>query len=438
VDGRATEIYDLKAEIDRLTDQLAQGDSATAELKDGWRREIDRNRAEHQAQLAALGGEFQLKQQNLENSLAEERQRIAEYQRQVDLSGQRHVNLETELEKGRRELEVAATETMELRSRLEDLQRQRQTDLAAVAQQSEQARLALDAELTAARHELQEKAWAAAQQQAALENLALAHKSQIQTLEAKIAYEQQSIKERDVALERSRSQARLLEQRVEEMAAERQQAELTAVNRAVQIKEEYGVRIADLERQLARKASELLERGTAQSEHESTLRREIDRLVHESGEKNQILQNRNEELVRVKADLDMLQEQHRALESAATQNEAAISADSERMRSEFQAQLALLQAELSQKEWAIEERQALLHGLEQNYRQEIDSLRQRIAELEEKGAEEKHDFVLGDPVPSQDKLEGTRANGDEPFASDHQRRWHTGFGWKRRWKTSEA
>jgi chromosome segregation ATPase len=446
VDSRATEIHDLKTEIDRLTDQLTQGHSATVELKDGWQQQLDAKLIEHEAQITAVRIEHQFKQQNLETSLAEERQRIAEYQQQVESLRQRSANLESELEKRRRELETAAAQSMELRSRLEELEKQKRTDLAAAVQESEQARLNLDAELSAARRELQAKTWAAAQQQATLENLALAHKSQIQALEAKIAQEQESVKDREVALEKSRSQVRLLEQRFEQVTAERQQAELATVNRAVQIKEEYGVRIADLERQLAQKASELLEHGLAQSEHEASLKREIDRLVHESREKNQILQDRNDELVQAKGDLDTLREQFHALELATTESEALVAADRERLQTEFQAQLALLQAELSQKEWALEEQRAATSTIEQQLREKVETTRQQMADNENQVKELTDKFVLGvDTLTNEqrerfkqydDTIRAVISDADPSFPASENRRWRSRFSWKRRWKSS--
>lgn len=182
----------------------------------------------------------------------------------------------------------------------------------------------------------------------------------------------------------------------------------------------------------------------SQSDLEQNLRREIDRLIREAQERNQILQNRNDEVVRVKAELDGLQERFSQTESGAAEAEAAWSGESERMRVEFQAQLALLQAELSQKEWALEERQATAHGLEQHYREEIDSLRQQLTQKETIKVGDKGEFVLGEPEPhslQETRFEaGSQAKpGDEESSpSNHHRRWHSGFGWKRRWKSSDS
>ena len=189
---------------------------------------------------------------------------------------------------------------------------------------------------------------------------------------------------------------------------------------------------------------ESLSQGNAEMEggtHEQSLRDEVNRLIREAQEKNQILQNRNEELVRVKAELDRLYERMNQLESSRSETVNALRDDSERMRTEFQAQLAFLQAELSQKEWTIEERQAAARGQEQKLRQEIESLRQQLVESKTDKPHDADAFVFGEPragdlreqhfegIGSGDRLEGYTGT----FA--HRRRWQSGFGWKRRWRS---
>ena len=175
-------------------------------------------------------------------------------------------------------------------------------------------------------------------------------------------------------------------------------------------------------------------------EMEQSLRREIERLVHEAEEKNQILQNRNDELVTVKATVDALQERLSAAETTTAGKEAAAEVELERMRSEFQAQLALLQAELSQKDWALQEREAMSQSLEQNYRHEIDSLRRRLDEEKSRNVSATEEFTMGemplDPAPDVPLKSQVH---EHPVDSPAQgRRWHTDFAWKRRWKASET
>jgi predicted nucleic acid-binding Zn-ribbon protein len=170
-----------------------------------------------------------------------------------------------------------------------------------------------------------------------------------------------------------------------------------------------------------------------------SLRAELDQVRREAQEKHEILQSRNDELVRVKADLDRVQGRLRQMESAAAGAQDTLSAESEHMRVEFQAQLALLQAELSQKQWAFEERLAKARGREQELQREIEKLRVLLRQGEARAAGER-DFVFDEPgagIAAEGDFE-LNENGVAParasgFAA--HRRWHTGFAWKRRWRS---
>jgi len=438
---RQMELSAAEREQNQVRSQL-EAELATA------RTELQQNAsmvAQHQAAIAALQNEYQIKQTSQDNALAQERQRVAELTLQIGEFERQKAAIETQLQERQQGHETVAVEAAALRSRLDELETRRQMELSGAEQEQNQIRSQLETELTAARSELQQKAWALAQHQAALENLALAHKDQIQKLEGKITEQQNGIKGRNLELERSQSQARLLEQHIEELSTELRQAELTAINRAVQIKEEYGVRIADLERQVAQKTIELQERGVSRSEAEETLRLEIGRLIREAQERHQILQDRNEELVRVKAEMDTFQEQCRNLESTASQNEASLGAEMEKMRTEFQAQLALLQAELSQREWALEEQRAAKGTIELQFRQNLETLNQQLAETEARAKENQDKFVMGDAQLTneqqerykkyKDIMDAVAAGNDASFPASENRRWRGRFGWKRRWKS---
>jgi myosin heavy chain 6/7 len=440
VESRMAEINDLKAQLSQLAENMTAREAAVDALTRS-QKDTAQLHAEHQAALATLSAEYQTERSHRESELAEERRRVEELNQNISAREQRNGELENVLGQHRRDLEAATSDAATLRSRLDDVE-SRHTELAAAAREQDELRVKFENELAAARGELQQKAWASAQQQAALENLALDHQSQIQKLESQISEERNRIRERDHEIERSKSQAHLLDQRVAELTAELQQTERTAIDRAVQIKEEYGLRIADLERQLAQKTSELQTRGEEQPELEQTLRRELDRLIRETQEKNQILQDRNDELVRVKAEADGLRERFNQVEAAATEAEAAFTSEGERMRVEFQAQIALLQAELSQKEWADAEHQAESHGIEQTYRQEIESLREKLAQSETRDNLERSDFILGDAPLNQvleaqfEGAENLHTNNGKDHEISPSRRWQGGFGWKRRWKSS--
>lgn len=225
------------------------------------------------------------------------------------------------------------------------------------------------------------------------------------------------------------------------------------------IVESRGAEIEDLKQQLVALNQQLGERGSVDTslqkqphafpqdqeglsrrEMEQSLREEVERLLREAQEKSLILQNRNDELVTVKAALAALQERLSESETTMAGKEDAALADLERMRSEFQAQLALLQAELSQKDWALQERDAMNRSLEQNYRREIDSLRQRLEEEKSRELSASEEFTMGEiQIPAAPNVDLTSQLRDHRLDSSMQgRRWHTDFVWKRRWKASDT
>jgi DNA repair exonuclease SbcCD ATPase subunit len=198
------------------------------------------------------------------------------------------------------------------------------------------------------------------------------------------------------------------------------------VSRAEQIRQESAAQIDALNSALKQKSIDFEEQGNAQASLEQSLRHEVERLLREVEERNQILHNRNDELVRVKADLDshkadLDSHQDRLNQMAASVSlaENAAGSEIESMRSEFQAQLALLQAELSQKDWALDERHASVEGLAQEHRQEVESLRRQLSEKSSVS-----DSSNGAPAIDAANL----------MAQAHERRWHGGFAAKRRWK----
>ncbi len=443
-ESRASEINDLKTQAAHLATQLAELDAANTELRKQFQTAIESERHQFQCEMAAYRDDSEFKQQALNDELIRERERAGILSQQVIESEQRVLAFANEIDERRKELQAITIESAHLSSRLDQLETLSEAEHATAEQEKAQSDLKFTAELAAVRQELQDKSQLSAQQQAALESLTVGHKNEIEGFELRVSELQNQIADRDLDLEKSRLQARLLEQRIEELLSERQQIENTAVNRAQQIRDEAGLRIAELESLVARQDHELQERRSSQAQLEQTLGQEIDRLVHDAQEKNQILQNRNDELVRVKAAMDPLQERLSEMESATTGMAMAAAAESERMRAEFQAQLALMQAELSQKDWTLEERQATIQALEQNYRQEIDGLRQQVDELASRKKPVNLEFTIGEAKPTEgrqpqfERAETFDGNGSDTDHSAQQRRWRSGFGWKRRWKSSET
>ncbi len=255
-----------------------------------------------------------------------------------------------------------------------------------------------------------------------MDELAANYRHQVEELEANLSAHQQASEQRRREVDQAQAQIDQLHGRIAELQTELQHAEANA-----------------------KRAATLEQRAGANSALEQALRSEIDRLIGEAQERNQILQDRNEELVRVKTDLDGLTERFTQLESQAVQAEKNADGETESMQTEYQAQLALLQAELSQKEWALEERQAIIAGLEQEHRHELEALRQQLAAKEVALTPAPGAFVLGDPnltdeqrdkLKKLDDIESELRNGDALGTSLlNRRRWPGGFGSKRRWRS---
>jgi chromosome segregation ATPase len=442
--SRVTEIGNLQAEINRLSEQLAQRESAERERQANFQKEIELNRSSHEAEMAAVYQQNRSKQEELETELAQERQTTAGLRNQMDERERLLDEAQATLKNREQDLAAAAAEAATLQARLRELEAASQAE-ASRKTESDQALTRLETELSTIRGDLQQKNWALAQQQATMENLAQVHRQQIQNLEAKLAEQQHGIKDRNLDLERAQSQSHALERRIEDLQTQLEHAQLTVFNRVEQTTQNYAVQIEDLKSQLAQKTHALQERDLAASNIEHTLRSELDRLVRESEERNQILQNRNDELVLVKAEMDSLQERFMHLESSTCQAESAWEGQTERLHTDFQARLALLQAELSQKEWALEERNASASAVEQQYRQEIEELRQKLAENEARAQTDRDEFVLGQDRMTdeqqerlsryQEVIDKVTSGPNQSFPASEGRRWRTGFAWKRRWKS---
>ncbi|MGZ8498529.1 MAG: hypothetical protein ACXW5W_08925 [Candidatus Binatia bacterium] len=313
------------------------------------------------------------------------------------------------------------------------------------AREISQAKSGLESELAALRNELHQGSSAVAHQQAAMDDLAARHRSQVEQLEANLSEQHGASEEHRREVDRAQAQLTLLHSRIEELQSTLQQTEVGANSRTEQLRQEYAARVDTLKRELVERSAQLQDRAGANSDSEQALRSEIDRLIGEAQERNHILQSRNDELVRVKNDLDSLAERFSQLESHAVHAQSNASGEAESMRSGFQAQLALLQAELSQKEWALEERQAIIAGIEQEHRQQLDALRQQLAEEEQSAIPADNAFVMGDPnltEPQREKLlklddmvNAIRSSDNVRAPAPSGRRWQSGFGWKRRWRS---
>ena len=171
---------------------------------------------------------------------------------------------------------------------------------------------------------------------------------------------------------------------------------------------------------------------------------EIMTLRHDAEEKNLLLASRNEELMRVKAEMDLLQGELSELKSSNKRIQESAKNECAEMRSEFQAQVAFLQAELSQRDWTLQEREAAQKVLEQGLRAKIGQLEVQLEQVKTSTDGPAQEFVLGVNWESEARLDDTwklqerlDSNGAEiaQTASNQSGKWRNSGAWKRRWRS---
>ena len=412
-----TELTGLRQEYQQMTSALAQQEECGANQR---------------GQVQAL--EDLLRDQNELNS--RQARDLATTQAEAATLRQRITELETTLEQGQR---VAASHAEQIKQDYDARLATLSAALTAKSAELEDNRVGWADLEQSLRHELQEQSWALAQQQAAAEQMAAAHRAEMQKFEAKLNDQQSLSHLADGELEKATTQASVLQRRVEELEVELRHAELTAVGRAEQTRQDTTAQVEQLNSALRQKSRELEDRSIAQSTLEQSLRQELDRLMHEIEERNQLLQNRNDELARVRADLDGTRDRLYQSEASSSLAEHARSDQVEHMRAESQAQLASLQAELSQREWALQEHQMRADGVEQKYRDEIETLRRQLTERPPPDDQSPREADLSlapfemTPRPAETR-DAARADTAYFAPQSHDRRWRNGFASKRRWK----
>jgi chromosome segregation ATPase len=177
---------------------------------------------------------------------------------------------------------------------------------------------------------------------------------------------------------------------------------------------------------------------------ETSARHEIMTLRKDAKEKHQLLASRNEELVHVKAEMDLLQGEISELKSSSNRIQETAKTESANMRAEFQAQVAFLQAELSQRDWTLEEREAAQKVVEQGLRAKIGQLEVQREQINSSTEGPTQEFVLGVNWESearldhtwklQERLDGNGAVGAQTATSDSSK-WRSNGRWKRRWRS---
>jgi chromosome segregation ATPase len=444
LESRNNEVNNLKTDLARVSEQRGESESVRQQAQADAAREVQQARGEYEAELRVLREEAEQKQQRLEAQQTKATAIEANFATRLDDLEHESARKQQLLETREQRLADLTVQASALQHRIAELESSSHQEQSVAAKEMEQLRSIHNAELAALRAELQEKNWSLAQRQAEIENLAQAHNSQIQKLEAKLAKEQHFVNHHNAEIEKASSETKALLSRVAQLEMAIEHTEATAAARTEQMRQQYEAQLAHLQLELAEKTAVLQQRGSAVSQLEEKLQTEIQRLTSEAQEKHLILQSRNDELVAVKSEMDRLNDRLAELEGLARQKEDEATSDNDGMRRDFQAQLALLQAELSQKEWALEERQAMVSRLEQNLNAQIQELRRELAEKQAQLNSPPADFVMGDSTltnQQKERLENleklivtAKVDTDDRFGDANNRRWRTGWGWKRRWK----
>jgi chromosome segregation ATPase len=384
------EIADLKASVSGLSEQIAQLASAARDAESQGAAELERVRLEHQAELLDLREELRGKRQ----ALAEQEARATELERRL---GTHIYDLETELAAKQRSLEeheealnTANSSAVALQGRYTRLEASSRDEQIGAAKEFEHVRRVLEAELAGLRNELQQKDLDLAQRQAFVDHLAQKHESQMQTLEATLVELRQVAENRARELDQASSERQQLLCRIDQLESADADAEATAISRVEQITQRYEIQMAALHVEIEQKTVALEERGAKRNDLERTYHVELSRLRAESQDKQRLLENRNEEFLGVKNAMDSLRERLIQLEATAAQAEQTGAEDRERLRVEYEAQLAALREELSQREPSDKD---------------------------------------------QGTMEMAHTKPGQTFYSRSDRRWRSSGGWKRRWKT---
>ncbi|HUF40725.1 MAG TPA: hypothetical protein VMR20_02115 [Verrucomicrobiae bacterium] len=463
--ARTAEVQDARAEAGRLREQLNELESAAAanlaarRLAEDARQTLEIELAqikEALAQKVSLLAEHEQRSEPLENHLRSE---IAALHGRLEEQRLRFDDSIAEVERSRTEIalaQAAKAEAEQARRELDARLHAKEEDVRAAQAGAEAVKSHFEAKLSALQIQLAERHLLADGRAAEIENLnakigrlsdqAAAGQSAAEELRARVYAESEAAHQAEIAA--LRQEHREFQRRLEEQNAglmghiQEQQVQWTAVQSEQQVRQEYAERMKELKAEVQAQAGALHQRDTAFSQLEQTLRAEIGRLIGEAQEKHLLLQNRNDELVRSKSERDALQGKNRDLAATSARIEAAMSAEAERMRTEFQAQLAFLQAELSQKEWALEEKHAAGGGKDQQYREQIELLCRQLAEAEPRKQPEKLD--IGDDALTEEQEEryaklrevpdAVTSRPDPSFPASENRRWRTQMGWKRRWK----
>ena len=428
-DRRAAEIEDLNSHINRLLEESAQATISLEQTEAALKDELARLRQSHEAEVTTLREELHRSRIEHEDRATSFKTFDDQHRRELSDLRAQLVEKETLVSGRERDLEGTRAELEALHEKLAVLQSRHRQEKEAFLSEANRTESALRAELTAKERSLAER-------DSTIKGLQDHLGAQTNGLQNEVTELRRRVALRNAELEETKAAAEPLRLRVAELER--------TVGAIEQTRREAQAAVAALQAELTLSAKNLRDQEVTAKQQAHVLQTEVSALRTEAREKHDLLESRNEELVRVKAELDKVQERLTELELNTKREQETAATETETLRTEFQAQIAYLQAELSQRDWALAEREAARSVEPGAHRQQHEGAGQRFLKPEssEKFAQE---FILGEPqvtgtqerrLKNLDELGETVATEDgQRFAAVHQRRWHSGWRWKRRWKT---
>jgi len=393
-----------RSELALLRAELEQKEQALAA------RELDPTRNDFQIELHSLHARLE----DIQHTLQERQSTIADLERQLqsrqrDLGDPLEQNQAEAIGQGYTDEMAALRKTIEAKDRsLHELQtvfNNLQTDSNAVinelrGQLDEQQALASqsDFKLKQAKSQITEILEQKTQlelvrkqterlQSAQAEQMRAGVRAEIELLESQLEQREVELQTKQTLLERYNEEAQkinfeaeCMRQRIAEQEATiRRFEEQTASLESERLRQSEAEPV-ELQLQEKLKTNPLEEDETTTRRREHDLQGATHALLSDAKETHLLLASRNEELMRVKAEMNLLQERAAEIEFSAKLVEESAASENQKMRTEYQAHVALLQAELSQKEWELAEQQARVSGMEQSFNARVQELQTQLAE----------------------------------------------------------
>jgi chromosome segregation ATPase len=505
LENQTRELHSAQSEITALRDQIVELESAKVAADKNASAGIDRLREQYQLELASLRAELEQRKLALEERQRtihglEEKLNSEIHQLEAKLTEKQRL-----LECGDQELHEHRSEITSLREELARSEfARRQTELLARTQ-AEQIRESVKAEIGAMDDQLREKENALksladrgrelesriddlrrqlAQKDSFIENqdievtdlrnqagdlltqitqLERAHGEALeqqrvtagqveQNLRVQVHELQDQLMEKLTLLETRNKEVQALESKVTELVdridraeVSLEQARATAANEIEQIHQQSQEELTARQVEIEQKIAGLQDREAALYAAENNFKDEINALRTEVAEKRFLLENRNDQLLRVKIEVDTLQDRIGYLESAARQAALESLRTDAPAEEQSRSELDRFWQELSQKEQVLEERQAAVNDLEQGFKAQINNLRSELAEKEALLENPSTGFLLGEPTLTESQkeklnrleqlVETIKADNEQTLISPHNRKWRFSLSRKRRWKS---